>query len=79
MKNIDKLKEIFAKVFEVNAGDINDEFSPETTYKWDSVNQMTLVTTMENTFDIMIDIDDIYEMVSFAAVVEILKKYDVEF
>jgi acyl carrier protein len=40
---------------------------------------MSLVTAMENKFDILIDIDDIYEMTSFATVVEVLKKYGVEF
>jgi acyl carrier protein len=79
MRNIDELKEIFATIFEEKMENINDEFSPETTDKWDSVNQMSLVTAMENKFDILIDIDDIYEMTSFATVVEVLKKYGVEF
>lgn len=42
---------------------------------WDSVAHMTLVASLEEKFDCMLDMDDIIDMSSFDKSVEILKKY----
>lgn len=47
--------------------------------EWDSVGHMQLVAALEETFDIMMDTEDILEMENFEKIMEILKKYDVEF
>ena len=46
---------------------------------WDSVGHMTLVAAIEDTFDIMMDTDDIIDLSSYEKGIEILKKYDIEF
>ena len=48
--------------------------------KWDSMHHMELITRIEHKFDIMMDIDDIIDMSSFAKAQEILReKYDIDF
>ncbi|MCD8299786.1 MAG: acyl carrier protein [Clostridiales bacterium] len=47
---------------------------------WDSVGHMGLIAALEDTFDIMMDTDDIIDLSSFEKGMEILQeKYDVEF
>jgi acyl carrier protein len=45
---------------------------------WDSVAHMSLVAEIENSFDIMLDSDDVIDMSSFGKAKEILAKYDVK-
>lgn len=45
---------------------------------WDSVAHMVLMSEIENSFDIMLDTDDVIGFSSFEKGKEILKKYDVE-
>ena len=78
MNNLEKYKKAFMEVFEVDETALGGDFSSDTVEKWDSVSQMTLVTVLEESFDIMIDIDDIYELTSFDKGMEVLKKYGVE-
>lgn len=42
---------------------------------WDSVAHMTLIAALEQEFDCMLEMDDILDMSSFNAAVEIMKKY----
>ena len=47
---------------------------------WDSVGHMTLVANLEDTFDVMLETDDIVELSSYEKGIEILKeKYGIEF
>jgi len=46
---------------------------------WDSVGHMVLVAEIEETFDVMLDTDDVIDMSSFAAACRILEKYGVAF
>jgi acyl carrier protein len=44
---------------------------------WDSVGHMALMTSIEEAFNITMEIDDVIEFGSFAMGKEILKKYNV--
>ena len=79
MRNIDKYNEIFVKVFSVSVGDLNEEFSILNVENWDSVAQMELITQIEDTFDIMMETDDIISLSSYEKGKEILAKYEIEF
>jgi len=46
--------------------------------EWDSVGHMQLMSILEESFDIMLDIEDIIDFSSFEKGKEILGKYDVE-
>ena len=46
---------------------------------WDSVAHMVLMATLEETFDIQLETDDVIDFSSYEKGHEILKKYGVEF
>lgn len=46
---------------------------------WDSVGHMGLVAELEDTFDIMMETDDIVDFSSFEKGMEILTKYNIAF
>lgn len=78
MSNLEKYTEAFVECFSIKA-----EEAPKLEYQaiseWDSVGHMDLVATLEEAFDIMMEMDDIMDFSSYEKGIEILKKYDVEF
>lgn len=77
MNNMDKYLEAFTECFEVT-----EEKAKTLTYQeisnWDSVGHMDLIATLEDTFDIMMDTDDIIDFNSFSKGIEIMKKYHID-
>jgi len=69
---------IFIEIFQVKEEDLNTAFNADNVEKWDSVCQLSLVTNMEDTFDIMLDPEDIIGFKSYDIGKSILAKYDVE-
>ena len=78
MKNLEKFNSIFAETFNVDASQLNEDFGIETVTNWDSVTQLSLVTAVEDEFNIMLDTDDILDFKSYSIAKEILKKYQIE-
>lgn len=78
MNNLERIQGVFTKVFSVETSALNEDFTNDAVEQWDSVTQMALVEAIEDEFDIMLEIDDIYEMNSYNKCLEILKKYEVE-
>ncbi|MFI3116192.1 MAG: acyl carrier protein [Clostridia bacterium] len=79
MDNNQKYLEAFVNILEVEA-----EQAKTLNYRdietWDSVGHMTLISELEEIFDIMMDTDDIIDLSSFEKGKEILaSNYDVEF
>jgi acyl carrier protein len=77
MTHLDKYLNAFVTALEVTPGE-----APTLTYgeskSWDSVGHMALVAALEDTFDIMMEMDDIIDLSSFEKGKEILRKYAVE-
>lgn len=77
MTNIEKYNSIFVETFDVSENMLPD-YKYQDTPSWDSVGHMTMIASLEDAFDIMMDTDDIIEFASWEKGKEILKKYDVE-
>ena len=77
MTNLDKLNKVFTEVFEVNEDQLDSDFSLENVDNWDSVTQLSLVSDIEDEFDIMLDSEDILEFKSYDIAKQIVSKYDV--
>lgn len=77
MTNLEKLNNIFCEVFSVEASALNDEFDKNTVEGWDSVRQLSLTSSVEDEFDIMLDAEDILEFTSYNNAKQILAKYDI--
>jgi len=71
----EKLKNIFAEALGIDETQVNDELRYNEIPEWDSVAHMTLVGEIEDSFEIMLDTDDIIDMSSFAKAKEIVSRY----
>lgn len=78
MNNLEKYNKVFCEVFNVDELNLNENFTAEAVEKWDSITQMSLVNQLEDCFEIMFEIDDIIEFISYKAGMEILKKYSIK-
>lgn len=80
MTNLEKYNQAFIETFGVT-----EEELPGLKYQgvqaWDSVGHMSLISALEDAFDIMMDTDDVIDLSSYEKGKEILAKddYGVEF
>ena len=78
MTNEEKYTQAFMQTFEIDestAKNLKFQDIPA----WDSVGHMGLVAALEETFDIMLEPDDIVDLSSFAKGKELLGKYGITF
>ena len=78
MTNLEKFNQAFVEVFGVDESALTADFSKENVDSWDSVHQLNIIAILEETFDIMMDPEDIMELTSYEKGMAILAKYDVE-
>lgn len=79
MTNIEKYKKAFAEGLEVSEDKV-EGLVYQGIDAWDSVGHMSLISALEDAFDIMMDTDDIIDFNSFEKGKEILSKnYGIEF
>lgn len=76
MTNREKYVNAFVEMLEVDAS-IVETLEYQGIDTWDSVGHMSLISELEDAFDIMMDTDDIIDFSSFQKGIEIMKKYDV--
>lgn len=79
MTNLEKYKEVFKNIFGVDESVLNEDFTFKAISAWDSMTHMSLITELEDTFDIMLETEDIIHYGSYMNGIEILKRYGVEF
>ncbi|WP_047979872.1 acyl carrier protein [Ornithinibacillus contaminans] len=77
--NTKKLRTVFAESLELDLSLVTDNLTYNSVPEWDSVGHMALIAEIEDTFDIMLDTDDVLDISSFAKTKEILTKYDIFF
>ena len=76
MTNYEKYVGAFVESFDVEEN-VVAELEYQSINTWDSIGHMSLIATLEDEFDIMMDTDDIIDFSSFGKGIEIMKKYDV--
>ena len=76
MTNKEKYVNAFVEMLEVDASEV-ENLEYQGIDAWDSVGHMSLVSELEDAFDIMMDTDDIIDLSSYQKGIEILKKYDI--
>ena len=74
-----KLRQAFARGLDIPESAVNDGLKYASSPGWDSVAHMSLVASLDSTFDIMMDTDDVIDMSSYVKAREILTKYGVKF
>jgi acyl carrier protein len=75
-----RLQKIFVACFGTTPGEKFDasEYKRGWLPTWDSVAHMMMVAELEDTFDVTLDVDDVIDMESYAQVVRILKRLNVD-
>lgn len=79
MTNLETYKSIFRNTFDVEDGALNETFTFQAVEAWDSLTHLTLIGEIEDTFDIMLETDDILHFGGFENGIRILEKHGVDF
>jgi acyl carrier protein len=80
MNNFELYKSIFLDVFSITEDKLNESFSNDNVENWDSVRHLSLIASIEESFDVMLDTEDILNFTSFELGKIILSdKYNLSF
>lgn len=77
MNNINKYNQAFVSAFNIQEDTLGESFTNEHIDKWDSITHLSLMTEIEDAFDIMLETEDILSFLSYEKGKEILAKYDI--
>lgn len=75
--NLIKYKKAFIDTFSVEEKDL-DKLEYQSIENWDSIGHMTLMSSIEEAFEMTFETDDIIEFSSFSKGKEILEKYKIK-
>lgn len=70
----DRIRLVLSQVLNINSAEISDDFSKDSTEKWDSMMQMTLVIALEEEFSIEFNDEQISQLLSFKLIGLVLKE-----
>ena len=79
MKNKDKYINIFIESLSIDKKKFSEKLKYNDIPEWDSINHMTLMSGLEEEFNISLETDDIVDFSSFKKGIDILKKYKITF
>lgn len=77
--NSEKYKKIFIESLGIEGSSFKETIKYNEIPEWDSIGHMTLISGLEEGFEITIETDDIVDFSSFNKGKDILKKYQIEF
>ena len=77
MSNKEKYQDIFVKSLSLEKNKFNENIKYNEVPEWDSIGHMTLMSGLEEGFDITMETDDVVDFSSYKKGIEILKKYKV--
>jgi acyl carrier protein len=76
MENLKKYKSVFIESFGINESQLSN-LKYQDIPEWDSVGHMGLMASLEEAFNIEMEIDDIIDFSSFEKGLEIISKYKI--
>ena len=68
-----KLVKLLSDVFEIKENEITIDLVKDDIDSWDSLKQMDLVLSIENNYDISLEMEEIVKMSSVKSIVEIIE------
>jgi acyl carrier protein len=71
------LKELLAKVLDIEKESINDNSSPENIPSWDSFNALMIVSELEDNFNVKFTINEVVAVKKFTDIKDALKRHGV--
>tara|TARA_Y100000816_G_C26016106_1_gene531415 strand:- start:332 stop:571 length:240 start_codon:yes stop_codon:yes gene_type:complete len=78
MNNLETYKKVFLDSLNIQNDQFNENLKYNEIPEWDSIGHMTLISGLEENFNISIDTDDIVDFSSFQKGKQILKKYKID-
>lgn len=69
-----RIKKILSQLFGISIEDINEDTSPDTVSKWDSLAHMNLVVALEEEFGVNFTSEQIIEMLNYPLIVLTVKE-----
>lgn len=79
MKNIEKYRNAFINVLDLEEDDVCEDLALGATSEWDSIGHMTLISEIEDVFDVSLDSEWITEFDSYLSGMELLTRLGVDF
>jgi acyl carrier protein len=74
-----QLKDVLARVFNVDVNSVTEDASPDTIENWDSLRHMNLVLALEEEFGVELTDDQVVEILSYKLIKIVLMEHGVEF
>ena len=78
MNTRDLYKEAFVEAFDLDEDCLFENLKYQSIEEWDSIGHMSLMSELEDRFDISIKTEDLVQFESYVQGVEILRRYNVE-
>jgi acyl carrier protein len=79
MRNIEKYRNAFINALDLEEDEVCEDLALGVTREWDSIGHMTLISEIEDVFDVSIDSEWITEFNSYQSGMELLKRLGVDF
>jgi acyl carrier protein len=76
--NLQKYSEVFMDVFQVSKELLSESLRYQSIEAWDSVGHMELISRLEESFDLNLEMDDVIDFSSFEKGKQILHKYGIQ-
>ena len=70
----DKVKQIISETFKVRRNDITMEMTAEDIELWDSLGQLILISNLEKEFNVIFELEEVFEIISIRDIINILKR-----
>jgi acyl carrier protein len=71
MQDVDN---IISDVFEIDVSDIEYSMTPDDIERWDSLGNLILINTIEDKFNITLDIEEIFSIEKIEDIYDLLRK-----
>ena len=70
----DKVKQIISETFKVRRNDITMEMTAEDIELWDSLGKLILISNLEKEFNVIFELEEIFEIMSIRDIINILER-----
>ena len=78
-ENTLKLKQVLARVFNIDPEIITEQASPDNIENWDSLRHMNLVLALEEEFNVEFTDDQVVEILSYQLIKLVLQEHGITF
>ncbi|MCO5388434.1 acyl carrier protein [Desulfosporosinus sp.] len=79
MNNLKEYNKVFTTLFNINDYQLNKDFTFNNVEDWDSIVHLSLITELEDAFNVMFETEDILSFGSYENGMRILEKYEISF